>query len=123
MIWREYQKPIENVLDLLEKLRKHYRLAALTVISKEWLDYKREKYNLDGYFETIVSSGYSGLIKPDPDFYKLLIEKLHVRPEECVFIDDSTRNLLPAEELGMKTLLFTGQKELEKNLKEIGIRY
>jgi FMN phosphatase YigB (HAD superfamily) len=39
-LWRKYQTPIEGMLVLLEKLKKHYTLAALTTISKEWLDYK-----------------------------------------------------------------------------------
>ena len=126
-LWRKYQKPIENTFELLKKLKQHYRLAALTTISKEWLDYKREKYNLDEYFEVIISSGYSGLIKPHDEIYELaakeLKEKLGVNPEECLFVDDAKSNLLPAEKLGIKTVLFTKQAELEKELKELGIRY
>jgi len=122
-LWREYQKPIENMLYLLGRLKQHYRLAALATISREWLDYKREKHNLDSYFEVTVSSGYSGLAKPDPNIYRMVLEKLNVKPEECLFIDDSRRTLPPAEKLGMKTMLFSGQSDLEKNLKELGIKY
>lgn len=122
-LWKGYQKPIENMLDLLTTLKRHYRLAALSMISKEWLDYKREKYDLDSYFEAIVSSGYSGLAKPDPEIYKLVLEKLNGKPEDCMFIDDSQRTLPPAEELGMKTILFSGQSDLESKFKELGIKY
>lgn len=120
-LWRKYQRPIENMIDLLDRLKQRYRLAALTTISKEWLDYKKKKYNLDFYFEAIFSSGYSGLAKPDPRMYERIIEKLDVNPEECLFIDDSERALLPARQMGMKTILFTNQKELEARLKELGI--
>lgn len=122
-LWRDYQKQIQNMLDLLGKLKEHYRLAALTTISKEWLDYKREKYNLDSYFEVIVSSGYSGLAKPDPKIYRTFLKKLNVKPQECLFIDDSQRTLPPAEDLGIKTILFSGQSDLEKSLKKLGIKY
>lgn len=111
------------MLDLLGKLKQHYRLAALTTISKEWLDYKREKYNLSSFFEVIVSSGYSGLTKPDPKIYETVIERLNVRPEQCLFIDDSQGTLPPAKALGMKTVLFSEQSDLERNLKELGIKY
>ncbi|HII15331.1 MAG TPA: HAD family phosphatase [Nanoarchaeota archaeon] len=123
ILWRKYQDPIENMLDLLGKLNQHYQLAALTTISKEWLDYKREKYHLGMFFDVIVSSGYSGLTKPDPRIYELIVKRLNVKPEQCLFIDDSQRVLPPAEELGMKTILFSGQADLEKNLKELGIKY
>ncbi|MBT3817086.1 MAG: HAD family phosphatase [Candidatus Magasanikbacteria bacterium] len=122
-LWKEYQKPIEDMLGLLQKLKKHNRLAALTTLSREWLDYKRKKYDLDSYFEVIVSSGYSGLVKPDPKIYKMVVKQLNVKPGECLFIDDAQRTLPPAGELGMKTILFSGQSELERNLQELGIKY
>jgi len=122
-LWRKYQKPMDHMLDLLGRLKQHYRLAALTTISKEWLDYKKEKYKLDSYFEVIVSSGYSGLTKPDPRIYEMVIERLNVKPEQCLFIDDSQKILSPAEKLGMKIILFSGQSDLERDLKKLGIRY
>ena len=105
------------------KLKQHYRLAALTTISKEWLEYKRKKYNPDSYFEVIVSSGYSGLTKPDPRIYRMVIARLNVKPEQCLFIDDAQKTLPPAEKLGMKTILFSGQFDLERKFKEFGITY
>lgn len=42
-LWRKYQQPLDGMLDLLSRLKKnHYQLGALTTISKEWLDFKRE---------------------------------------------------------------------------------
>jgi len=119
--WRKHQRPIKDMLNLLKKLKKHYRETALTTISKEWLDYKKEKYALDAYFEMIVSSGYSGLAKPRSQIYELIIQKLNVKPEECLFIDDAEENLLPAQQLGMKTIHFIGQKNLEEKLRELKI--
>ena len=79
-LWREYQNPIENMLDLLGKLKQHYRLAALTTISREWLDYKKESYTHNPYFEITISSGYSGLAKPDPKINRMLIKQLNANP-------------------------------------------
>lgn len=110
------------MLDLLEKLKRKYKLAALTTISREWLDYKKAKYNLDSYFELIISSGYSGFKKPNLEIYRIILEKLNKKPEECLFIDDSLEALLPAKKLGIKTILFSGQSDLEKNLKKLKIK-
>lgn len=46
--------------------------------------------------------------KPDPDAYVHACNLLGVRPEECVIVEDSVRNLMPAKELGMVTILVDG---------------
>ncbi len=122
-LWRKYQKPIENMLDLLRLLKQYYRLAALTTIGREWLDYKKAAFNLDSYFQAIISSGYTGLAKPNPQVYKLVMEELNVQSGECLFIDDTPKTLPPAEELGMKVILFSGQADFERKLKNMDIRY
>ncbi len=60
------------------------------------------------------------LIKPDPAIYRLLLDRYHLAPEECVFIDDLERNTKAAAAFGMHTITFTtkeaAQEELEKLL-------
>jgi putative hydrolase of the HAD superfamily len=45
------------------------------------------------------------LSKPDPRAYTRALNLIPAQPEECVFIEDSRRNLLPAQALGMLTVL------------------
>ena len=115
--------PIENMLHLLKKLRPNYKLGALTTISKEWLDYKSKKYKLKDYFDVIVSSGYSGLCKPDPAIYEIIIKKLNAKPNETVFIDDAQMCLLPAKAMGIKTIQFKSQAQLERELLKLKVLF
>ena len=55
----------------------------------------------DGVFD-IVESNF--IPKPSMKAYKKLIEKYKIEPQYCIFIEDITRNLKPAHELGMKTV-------------------
>lgn len=119
--YRKNQKQIEKMLDLLKKLKTKYKLAVLSTISKEWLDFKKEKFNLENYFDVIVGSGYVGIAKPDPEIYKLLIDNLSVSPSSCIFIDDADKNIPPAKDLGITTVVFKGQKKLEEDLRELGV--
>lgn len=121
-IWRTYQFEIENMLSLLTKLKRKHRLAALANIGKEWLDFKRAKFHLDDLFEHIIASGVVGYDKPHPKIYDLLLQKVGVSPQKCTYIDDLQSNLAPAEALGMKTILFSGQSELEKALARLQIK-
>jgi putative hydrolase of the HAD superfamily len=121
--WRDNQRPIEGMFDLLDRLKKSYKMAALSTISKEWLDFKREKFELDKYFDLIISSGYSGLKKPYPPIYHLIIKKLKENPQNCIFIDDLDINLATARDLGMKTILFGERKTFQNDLHSLGIEF
>lgn len=121
-IWRKHQHSLEGMLPLIKRL-KGRRIAALTNIGREWIEYKRKKFGLDELFEIIVSSGYEGVAKPDPKIYKILLKRLGIPPGECLYVDDRARNLAPAKKLGMKTLLFLGQKDFEEKLVDIGITF
>ncbi|WP_380284611.1 HAD-IA family hydrolase [Kitasatospora purpeofusca] len=52
-------------------------------------------------FDVRVISGEVGLAKPDPDIYRLTLERLGLPGEACVFVDDRAVNLGPAEALGI----------------------
>jgi putative hydrolase of the HAD superfamily len=43
--------------------------------------------------------------KPQPGAYQCVLDILGARPEECLMVEDSVRNLRPAQELGMVTVL------------------
>jgi len=46
--------------------------------------------------------------KPQPEAYQCVLDILGARPEECLMVEDSVRNLRPAKKLGMATVLVNG---------------
>ena len=57
-----------------------------------------------GLFDVVVESSVVGVRKPDPQFYEVACERLGVRPEQAVFLDDLGVNLKPARAMGMTTI-------------------
>ncbi|MCW5751072.1 MAG: HAD-IA family hydrolase [Alphaproteobacteria bacterium] len=55
-------------------------------------------------FDEVVESSRIGVRKPEPRFYEIACERLGVRPEESVFLDDLGINLKPARAMGMRTI-------------------
>lgn len=55
-------------------------------------------------FDVIVESAVEGVRKPDPRFYEIACERLGVRPNRSIFLDDLGINLKPARALGMTTI-------------------
>ena len=56
-------------------------------------------------------------IKPDPDIYKILLNKNQLKAEECFFYDDRPVNTAAAEKLGIRTFTVPGQAELIEHMK------
>jgi len=55
-------------------------------------------------FDEVIESSKIGIRKPDPRIYTMMCEKLGVRPDACVYLDDLGVNLKPARAMGMITI-------------------
>jgi len=58
-------------------------------------------------FDTVVLSGEVGLRKPEPEIFRLSLDRLGVTADKCVFIDDMAHNLEAARVLGLTTVHHT----------------
>lgn len=97
----------DGIFKAVEFLRtKQVSTALLSNDTREWNEYLRGKSDLDKLFDVKIVSGEVGLRKPMPEIYLLAVEKLGVKPEDCVFVDDQDRNLIAAQALGIKTVSF-----------------
>lgn len=55
-------------------------------------------------------------IKPDPAIYDKILEKYHLVPEECVFLDDSLANVQAASAKGIHTIHVTNYENAQTQL-------
>jgi putative hydrolase of the HAD superfamily len=63
------------------------------------------KYNIDEYIDCVIISSDVGLRKPDHRIYKISMERLKVRAQECFFVGDGNDGELDgAHELGITTI-------------------
>jgi putative hydrolase of the HAD superfamily len=77
------------------------RFAILTNNVREWQPLWRERLAADDLFELIVDSGFEGVRKPEPEIYRLTLERLGLPGDACAFVDDLEVNLPPARDAGM----------------------
>jgi FMN phosphatase YigB (HAD superfamily) len=57
-------------------------------------------------FDVVFCSGDERCAKPDPAAFEATLERLGVKPEEAVFIDDTIEHVRVARVLGMHGILF-----------------
>lgn len=54
------------------------------------------------------------LAKPDPAIYQTLLDRYGLKAEECVFLDDTVRNVEAAQALGIAGIVVTSQEQAKK---------
>lgn len=62
------------------------------------------RFRLDEHYDAVVISDQVGWRKPDPEIFALVLERLDLPAERCVFVDDVARYLPAARVLGMATI-------------------
>jgi epoxide hydrolase-like predicted phosphatase len=94
--------PRPAMLEAIGRLRtRGLRTAALT---NNWISDDGGSETLRPYFDAFVESAVEGLRKPDPRIFMLACDRLGIRPDEAVFLDDIGANLKSARQLGMTTI-------------------
>ena len=96
-----------------------YRLYCITNFTPAGYEQCYDCISFVEDFDGGVFSFREGVVKPDPKIYQILLERYDLKPEECVFIDDTKENVLSAEKLGLKGIVFTGYEEAVAKLAEI----
>jgi len=56
------------------------------------------------------------LIKPSHKIYDLLINRFNLNKEETLFFDDKEKNIIAANETGIKSFVFTSIRDIKENL-------
>lgn len=70
-----------------------------------------KEFGIDRYFAGIVESAVEGVRKPNPDIFRLAVNRLGVLPADAVMIGDSlSKDILPAMEVGCKTIWLKGEQ-------------
>jgi HAD superfamily hydrolase (TIGR01509 family) len=57
--------------------------------------------------------------KPEPEAYEITADRLGVRLEECVMIDDRLELCEGAQAVGMKAIMYKGLKQLKTDLESL----
>lgn len=114
----------QNVAVLRKLGNTGYELFGLTNWSHETFPYTLKNYDFFKLFEgKIVVSGEEKLIKPDPEIWRVLLNRYSLKAEESVFIDDNAKNIEVARSLGFKTIHVLPDTDLEKELNNLGVRF
>jgi len=100
--WLKHDTKFDNqMLNLAQALKDYgYPLYLATNQEEHRSKYLYETLGLKNIFSEIYSSSFVGLKKPDPAYFSALEHRVHLRPGEIIFIDDSLENVNSAIKCG-----------------------
>jgi len=99
------------LLEFAESLKPNLKIGLL---SNAWVDSRKRLGALFHFIEIFDVSIFSAEVKarkPEPEIYRIMLEKLDAKAEECIFIDDFPENIEGAKKLGISTILFKDTQE------------
>jgi putative hydrolase of the HAD superfamily len=103
----EHLHPNERLIEYMRELRQRgYKLAICTNNVREWEALWRAKLPVDEIFDVVVDSAFVGTRKPEPLIYQLTLERLNVRPETALLVDDIEINCDAARAVGLQAVWF-----------------
>ncbi|WP_030941691.1 HAD family hydrolase [Streptomyces sp. NRRL S-646] len=108
----------ETVVALLRRARTRVPLVLVSNATVR-LEDDLTALGLADLADEVVNSARVGLAKPDPRIYRLAADLAGVRPERCLFIDDTEENTEAAAALGMQPVHFRTATDLERALEPL----
>lgn len=120
--WHQDIPPLDGVYDLVKELKgKGYRIYLLSNTCTRFHEFRKNIPALEFFDGEFVSCDFH-FVKPEPRIYLRFLEYFHLRPEECVFIDDDPRNIEGAVRCGMGGVIYHGDPaHLRLRLRELGV--
>jgi putative hydrolase of the HAD superfamily len=109
--------PNQELFDYYGTLRdRGLRLALCTNNVREWEARWRAMLPVDSIFELVVDSAFVGTRKPEPEMYAIVLERLGLPAEACVFVDDLEHNVAAARDAGMHGIV---HRETPQTIQEL----
>lgn len=97
------KKGARELLDFLQE--KEYKIGVATSTRRNLTEERFDQVGFMPYFDEIVCGDDLEKGKPNPEIYLKTCEKLEVKPEEAVAIEDSKNGILAAESAGMQVIM------------------
>ena len=110
----------QEVVDLIASLAGGYRLGIVSNHPPGLVKWLRQ-WQILKFFDTVVSSGEVGVVKPNEKIYLIALKRLGIEAVDTLFIDDTEEHVLAAQALGMTGHHFSSASTLIAHLEELGI--
>lgn len=112
----------DKMIALVQKLKERYLVGMVTDNKYDRISTILEYRGLNQYFDVVAVSACVHSGKATRDIFDYVLNTLNVSANECIFIDNTEKNLVVPKQMGMSTIFFNDDnrnfdlfvKDLEK---------
>lgn len=109
----------QAVYDMAASLREHGITTGIASnINASIVPILKKQGYYDG-FDPVLLSCEELTAKPSPEFYRLAVKRLGLKPQEVLFIDDQEKCLPPAREMGMHVIRADNEQQIVGDIKAL----
>lgn len=101
--------PMEHVRQTLTRLRGRFRMAVVTTSNAEHFHLMHSRFNLMEFFHFAITREDYDRPKPNPEPYKIALERMRLSAGQCVAVEDSELGLTAAHAAGLRCIAVPGE--------------
>lgn len=106
----------QGLVQFLRDFRPHCKTGLLSNAWSGAREILTQKYQVIDAFDTSIFSYEVGMAKPDPAIYHFILDRMQVKPEEALFLDDFEANILAANQVGIRGVRFLNRDQAMKDI-------
>lgn len=113
--WDTLSRPVAGMAELVRECKAAgLGIYLLSNASCRLQDYW-QKIPGHEFFDGITISAFLGMIKPNPEIYRYVLQTYGLKAEECLFVDDLPVNVAGALQAGMSGFIYRGDIQALRN--------
>ena len=115
----DYIKVNENVISMATKLRKNGIRTFIMSNAIPETEAVMKKYDLSSAFEQVFLSNQLGMKKPEEEMFAHALKNYNLNPEETILIDDTKKNLVSAQRVGIRPICCKNTTQVCDTIKKL----
>ena len=121
VIRRNFHRHVPGMQAVLDRLTPRYELVLLSDHAREWMAYIQMVHSFFHKFRALFFSYELGQTKSNPTTFALVLDELGRKAQQCLFVDDSERNVATARSVGLPSIRFVDSAQLVRQLCRVGL--
>jgi FMN phosphatase YigB (HAD superfamily) len=101
----------KELVTYCKKHKKQFDTSILSGNNKALLDWYAQQFHFSIWTKARVYSYQHGMNKENPKIFHVLLQKLHAKPQDCVFVDDQKHYTSVAKSIGMHAITYNGNNK------------
>ncbi len=121
LIWKDIFFEVElnkKMHEFLRSVKVQYKLIMMSNLNESHFEFLKPKMPIFNEFDKLILSYEVGYRKPAPEIYKVALDFANIEALKAFYIDDRKDLIDAAAKLGIKGIVFDGNRAFERLLKE-----